>query len=127
MSRKLIRPRRLVLDADTVYMWTVRHRHSAEGGRPYNCRTVLCLRREGTTPRLEIAFRETGEPSGPGQRLNLHEPGIVRRFVDEALARGLLPAPPGTTEVDGGPLFDAVIAASAAARGGRPDHAAPSG
>ncbi|MFD4973352.1 hypothetical protein [Streptomyces sp. NPDC058424] len=39
--------------------------------------------------------------------LNLHAPGSVRALLDEALARGLIPAA-GSVEVDGWPLFDAV-------------------
>jgi hypothetical protein len=40
--------------------------------------------------------------------LNLHEPGTVRALLDEALARGLFPDAPGTTETDAWPFFDAV-------------------
>ncbi|MEV4253983.1 hypothetical protein AB0J52_12560 [Spirillospora sp. NPDC049652] len=40
--------------------------------------------------------------------LNLHEPGTVRALLDEAVAGGLWPSA-GTAEVDGWPLFDAVV------------------
>ncbi|MFF3454129.1 hypothetical protein ACFYXH_07310 [Streptomyces sp. NPDC002730] len=123
MTRKLIRTRRLVVDENTVYMWSVRHKHARADGRSPDCRTTLSLRREGTTARLELAFRaspgriiaegywESGSV-GDSERnwLNLYEPGSARRLLDEATARGLLPTAAGTTEVDGWPLFDAVVA-----------------
>ncbi|MFF8956066.1 hypothetical protein [Streptomyces sp. NPDC014894] len=124
MTRKLIRPRRLVINPDTVYMWTVRHKHSGEDGRWPDCRTILSLRREGTVPRLDLAFRaghgrivadgyaESGTVGDSEQNwLNLYEPGVVRRFAAEATERGLLPAPQGTAETDGWPLFDAITGA----------------
>ncbi|MFK4222643.1 hypothetical protein [Streptomyces sp. NPDC019890] len=124
MTRKPNRPRRLVVDADTVYLWKVGHQHTPVAGRFRDCRTTLSLRHEGTTPRLVIAFREAAgrfiadgyywPPGSVGDtaqnELNLYEPGAARRLIDVATARGLLPAPPGTTEVDGWPLFDAVVA-----------------
>ncbi|MFF0444916.1 hypothetical protein ACFYT4_00595 [Streptomyces sp. NPDC004609] len=132
MSRKLIRPRRLVIDADTVCVWTVR-RHHGTGDRRHtaDCRTVLSLWREGTKSRLGIVFSQaegriiadgyldagTVGDSSAHRWLNLYEPGVVRRFADEAAARGLLPAAgsaPGSREVDGWPLFDAVMAGSEA-------------
>ncbi|MFI1400171.1 hypothetical protein [Streptomyces sp. NPDC020681] len=125
MTRKLIRPRRLVVDEDTVYVWTVRHRHTSDRGAVSDCRTLLAVRREGTTARLEFTFRQvkgryiaetyfsSGDVGDTAQNwLNLYEPGVVRRLVDEATTRGLLPAAYGTTEVDGWPLFDAVVAAA---------------
>ncbi|NUL04336.1 hypothetical protein HRW07_14085 [Streptomyces lunaelactis] len=121
MARKLIRARRLVVDEDTVYMWSVRHKHTPGAAGARDCRTTLSLRREGTTARLEIVFRQlpgriisggywhSGAVGDTGQNsLNLHEPGAARRLLDEARERGLLPAAAGTTEVDGWPLFDAV-------------------
>ncbi|GAA2227367.1 hypothetical protein GCM10010232_11270 [Streptomyces amakusaensis] len=121
MTRKPLRPRRLITDPDTVHMWTVRHKHEGEQGRWRDCRTVLSLRREGTTPRLNIVFRpgdgwiiadgydESGSV-GDSERnwLNLHEPGVIRRFVDQVTARGLMPSRPGTVEIDGWPLFVAI-------------------
>lgn len=123
MARKLIRTRRLVVDENTVYMWSVRHKHARTDGRCPDCRTTLSLRREGTTARLELAFRagpgrvvadgywESGSVGDTEQNwLNLYEPGSARRLLDEATVRGLLPTAAGTTEVDGWPLFDAVVA-----------------
>ncbi|MFC8100622.1 hypothetical protein [Streptomyces sp. NPDC057363] len=43
--------------------------------------------------------------------LNLHEPGVVRGFVDEAARRGLLDR---SADLDGWELFHAVTAARAA-------------
>ncbi|MFI6283172.1 hypothetical protein ACIBCM_00200 [Streptomyces sp. NPDC051018] len=131
MGRKLIRPRRLVVDSDTVCVWTVRHRHGTSGpDGSRTCHTVLSLWREGTKSRLGIVFSQAeGRVIADGyvdhgalgdsahHWLNLHEPGVVRRFADEAAARGLLPAAgsaPGNREVDGWPLFDAVVAGSGA-------------
>ncbi|MFF3324386.1 hypothetical protein [Streptomyces sp. NPDC002889] len=123
MARKLTGTRRLVVDTETVYMWSVRHRHSGNGNTREGCRTVLALRREGTQERLDVTFRE-----GPGRIIsegfahsgavastggewhNLYEPGVARRLVDAATERGLLPTARGTTEVDGWLLYDAVPA-----------------
>ncbi|MFF2851369.1 hypothetical protein ACFVT5_34330 [Streptomyces sp. NPDC058001] len=86
------------------------------------CREVLYLRAEGSDAALRIVFY-----GGPGRAiatyplhsgaisdgpftLNLHEPGVVRRFVDEAVAREILPVPRGVKEIDGWPLFDALAA-----------------
>ncbi|MFD7442207.1 hypothetical protein [Streptomyces sp. NPDC059909] len=49
--------------------------------------------------------------------LDLHEPGVVRRFLDEAAARGLLPTAHGVEETDGWPLFDALVGWTAAVSG----------
>ncbi|GGT17634.1 hypothetical protein GCM10010271_20840 [Streptomyces kurssanovii] len=120
MARKLWRARRLVVDAGNVYMWSVRHRHTRDGSGTHDCRTTLSLWREGTQQRLAVVFRE-----GPGRAvsggyltagavvcggtwLNLHEPGVARRFLDAAIARGLLPDTPRTVETDGWPLLEAV-------------------
>ncbi|WP_407554921.1 hypothetical protein QOM21_34145 [Streptomyces sp. Pv4-95] len=43
-----------------------------------------------------------------GDVLNLREPGVVRRFLDEAVARGVLPTSRTETEIDGRPPFDAL-------------------
>lgn len=43
--------------------------------------------------------------------LNLYEPGAVRRLLDEATERGLPPTLAGTTQIDGRPLYDAVVGA----------------
>jgi hypothetical protein len=111
-------PRRLVVGSDT-YLWSVGHRHPAEGG----CTEVLVFRRWGTHGRLEIAFRQVegrwvyGCPgtsgavgAAGGASLNLNEPGTARAFLDEVLARGWQPERPGIECVDGWFLFDAVVA-----------------
>lgn len=41
--------------------------------------------------------------------LNLHEPGVVRRFVDRVVADGLVPPRAGAYEIDGWPLFDVLV------------------
>ncbi|MFE0513612.1 hypothetical protein ACFW2E_27790, partial [Streptomyces sp. NPDC058964] len=94
------RLRRLVVDG-RVYRWHVRHRHAAGEG----CSDVLTLYLAGV--RTRIVFRE-GEgrivsggaywhsglvATSDGDPLNLHEPGVVRAFVDEARQRGALPGP----------------------------------
>ncbi|MGW6565256.1 hypothetical protein [Streptomyces sp. NPDC054975] len=120
-------PRRLVVDG-TVWLWSVGHQHTP-GRTPLgpdypDCRELLTLRRaDDRHAQLRLVFPTgqgrlasngtgaagtVGTPSGPD--LNLHEPGAVRRLLDEAAARGLLPVPHGITEVDGWPLFDAVVA-----------------
>ncbi|WP_367323141.1 hypothetical protein [Streptomyces sp. HUAS ZL42] len=112
------RLRRLVVDERTVFVWNVRHRHG--GGEP--CSEVRSLHRDGAVTR--IVFRE-GEGRGIADGylpsgcvctndgvLNLHEPGVVRAFVDEARRRGLLA---GSAEVDGWELFASVVVRCAAA------------
>lgn len=103
----------------TTYVWTVRHRHG--DGQP--CREILTLNRDGL--RTRVVFREGegrysgsggyGHSGGVGDRhhhLNLHEPGVVRAFVDEAVRRELLPL---DGELDGWELFTAVALSRAAA------------
>ncbi|MEH0544297.1 hypothetical protein QA802_14760 [Streptomyces sp. B21-105] len=117
------RHRTLVVDETTVYGWTVRHRHG--DGQP--CREILTLHRDGL--RTRIVFRDgEGRYSGGGgygahsggvgdrrHHLNLHEPGVVRAFVDEAVRRGLLPPDGGLDgELDGWELFTAVALSRAA-------------
>ncbi|MGG2465938.1 hypothetical protein ACO0M4_40295 [Streptomyces sp. RGM 3693] len=112
--RKEHRPRRLVV-GEQCWLWTVRHRHP-------ECREVLSLHRAGTRGTLRIVFRP-----GPGRFvpdgllhsgavmddrrrvLNLCEPGVVRQLLDAAVARGQLPTTTGVLELDGWPLFDAVV------------------
>ncbi|WP_052849747.1 hypothetical protein [Streptomyces avicenniae] len=111
------RTRRLVV-GDTVWWWSVRHRHA-----PPHCGDVLSLRRDGTRGTLRLVFRQ-----GPGRFgadaltpsgtvgdgrtwLNLHLPRVVRRFLDAAVADGLIPTVPGPVERDGWPLFDTLAAA----------------
>ncbi|QGZ48876.1 hypothetical protein GPZ77_11220 [Streptomyces sp. QHH-9511] len=106
--------RKLVVD-DTVWLWGRRHRHP-------DCRETLSLRRADTPhAQLRLVFRSgegravAGWPLGEGEIiglgghwLNLNEPGVVRRLLDEAVARGLVPTGNVVREVDGWPLFDAV-------------------
>ncbi len=106
------RARRLVVDDRTAWFWTVRHKHR-DGDV---CREVLSLGLDGV--RTRIVFREGDGrvvaggywysgcvADGHGAFLNLREPGVVRAFVDEATARGLLP---GHGELDGWELLPAV-------------------
>jgi len=81
----------------TVYGWCFAHRHDRARGYPGRERVIADgYFDEGAAVRLpDRAY------------VNLHEPGSVRALLDEALARGLVPAT-GTVEVDGWPLFDAV-------------------
>jgi len=104
----------------TVYGWCFAHRHDRARGYP-GCSSTVTLWRHGSRARLRLVFRPGRErviadgyfDEGAAVRLpdrayvNLHEPGSVRALLDEALARGLVPAT-GTVEVDGWPLFDAV-------------------
>ncbi|MFI6008888.1 hypothetical protein ACIBAG_08655 [Streptomyces sp. NPDC051243] len=128
------RLRRLVVDERTTYLWSVRHKHR-DGDV---CREVLNLYRDGT--RTRIVFREGGAGSGrvvaegyffsgcvadgPGNALNLREPGVVRALVDEAEARGLLP---GGGELDGWELFPAAAEAVGLRRAAAATPAAPPG
>ncbi|WP_093909416.1 hypothetical protein [Streptomyces sp. cf386] len=123
------RLRRLVVDERTTYLWSVRHQH----GDAEACREVLHLTLDGV--RTRVVFREgRGQAisggysyvgcvaTGPGKLLNLREPGVVRGIVDEATARGLLP---GTAELDGWELFDAVLSRAAAATPAVPPGSPP--
>lgn len=114
---------------DRTCLWSFRHKHR-DGDV---CRDVLHLVLDGV--RTRIVFR-AGEgrgisccyahdgfvATGPGRSLNLNEPGTVRRLVDEATARGLLP---GGGELDGWELFDAVLSRAAAATPGVPPGCPP--
>ncbi|MFI1467457.1 hypothetical protein [Streptomyces wuyuanensis] len=117
------RVRRLVVDG-TVWFWSLRHSH-----RDGTCRDSLSLTREGTSARLSIVFRAgdgrvvsgggywSGGSVGAvaGGDMNLHEPGSVRKLLDAALAAGVR-AP---AEIDGWPLFDALVGHAAPAGEGR--------
>ncbi|MFD8984676.1 hypothetical protein [Streptomyces sp. NPDC059564] len=111
------RVRRLVV-GDTVWLWALRHRHP-------DCRDVLSLHRQGVGGTLRIVFRD-----GPGRvvgggfaahcgwvalvdggSLNLHEPGAVRRLLDEVASRRQLPVSRTETELDGWPLLEALTEA----------------
>jgi hypothetical protein len=115
------RVRRLVVDEETVYLWSFRHRHDRRGPGGADCRHVLSLYREGGRTRTAIMFR-----AGPGRIIsegywqngtvvdarrdwiNLYEPGTVRRLVDEATRRGQLPGLGG--ELDGWELLETLTA-----------------
>ncbi|MER5963994.1 hypothetical protein [Streptomyces sp. NPDC002057] len=115
--RRTRAPRRLTVDG-AVWLWNVGHTHP-------ECRTYLTLRPAGTRHTgLRLVFRSGpgrvtgGYTTGAGEvaatdggRLNLNEPGVVRRFLDEASARGLFPAAHGVRETDGWPLFDVLTGA----------------
>ncbi|WP_310718954.1 hypothetical protein [Streptomyces lydicus] len=127
--------RRLVVGED-VWLWSVRHRHEPgpeRGPRPPECREVLSLHHGTTRATVRIVFRERPGrilagaylPGGAvaaraGGMLNLHEPGVVRRFLDALpdevrdAMRGNGPGPSASreTELDGWPLFDALTAAN---------------
>lgn len=116
--------RRLVVGADT-YLWSAGHAH--EGGKQPDvstCRETLSLRRDGSRGRLLLAFRQppalgplstVGDPDRGW--LNLHEPGVVRAFLDAALARGWQPGAATGQEIDGWTLFaEALHARRASAR-----------
>ncbi|MDI5908771.1 MULTISPECIES: hypothetical protein [Streptomyces] len=121
--------RRLVVDDRTTYLWSVRHKHRDGEAR----RDVLNLSLDGALTRIVFRQGERGGVSdgrsyvgcvatGPGKLLNLREPGVVRHFVDELRARGLLP---GTAELDGWDLFDAVLRRAAAATPAAPPGCPP--
>ncbi|WP_079057985.1 hypothetical protein [Streptomyces cellostaticus] len=111
------RLRRLVVGEGDEWRWTVRHRHT--GGGP--CREVLTLHRDGVAVR--VVFRDgPGRVVGAGfhahsglvvdeqgRSVSLHEPGVVRAFVDEVRQRGL-----AAGEVDGWELLPAVVVRRAA-------------
>ncbi|MDT0544148.1 hypothetical protein [Streptomyces lonegramiae] len=120
--------RRLVVGADT-YLWSVRHLH--EGGkRPdiSTCRETLSLRQEGSSGRLVLAFHQPpaiGPTSTVGDPdrgwLNLHEPGVVRAFLDAALAQGWQPGAKSGQEIDGWTLFPEALRARRAQSDGGAD------
>ncbi|WP_323369617.1 hypothetical protein [Streptomyces alkaliterrae] len=116
--------RRLVA-GDEVWLWSVRHGHRA--GPDGRCREVLSLHRTGleemrAVMRLVFAagpgryvaegvWSSGSVSAGGGLLLNLHEPGVVRRLLESARGRGLVPER-GEAVVDGWPLFDVVVAAA---------------
>ncbi|MEE4419226.1 MULTISPECIES: hypothetical protein [Streptomyces] len=122
MPRREKTARRLVVEGET-FLWSLHHTHDAVGnGQYHGCCEILVIRPFKARGRLRIVFR-----SGPGRLvpdgylmfsgavgtadgplLNLHEPGTVRAFLDEALAKGWQPDDPLTEEMDGWRLFDTV-------------------
>lgn len=122
MPRNEKTARRLVVDGET-FLWSLHHVHDAVGNGGYHgCCEILVIRRFKARGRLHIAFRSGPDrlvPDGyvmqsgavgtaDGPLLNLHEPGTVRAFLDEALAEGWQPDHPPTEEMDGWRLFDTV-------------------
>ncbi len=108
-----------MLPDGTEYRWAVRHRHTAGGP----CTEVLSLHRDGTVTRIVFPDVVVGgyTHSGlvfdrHGHTVNLHEPRVVRAFVDELRRLG-----PVTGEADGWALLPAVSRAAAATPGVRPD------
>ncbi|GLX01550.1 hypothetical protein [Microtetraspora sp. NBRC 16547] len=116
------RLRRLV-DGDTIWLWSVRQK--LDRNRYENCRLTLSLWREGSRSRLSIVFRpgpdrvisntyfEAGTVVALPERdeLNLYEPKTIHRLLQIAAAREELPMGPGTREIDGWHLFEALMAA----------------
>ncbi|MFJ3660904.1 hypothetical protein ACIPPM_10600 [Streptomyces sp. NPDC090119] len=112
------RLRHLTLPDGTAYRWSVRHRRLT-GDRH---REVLTLHRDGAAVR--VVFDEgPGRVAGTGFHfhtglvsdehgnwVNLHEPAVVRAFVDEIRRRG-----DTVGEVDGWELLPAVAVSRAAA------------
>ncbi len=106
-----------MLDGTVTFLWSVRHRHSVT--EP--CQEVLTLSRDGTRIRplfrggagraVPDGFPPSGRVALGDAGLNLHEPGVVRAFVDEAARRGLLER---SADLDGWELYRAVAAARAA-------------
>ncbi|MFE7772797.1 hypothetical protein ACFU5O_02635 [Streptomyces sp. NPDC057445] len=108
-------PRRLTVGR-TVWLWSVGHLHP-------ECHEILTVRRaDARHAQLRLVFRAgAGRPVAGAYRssgllgdahdntLNLHEPGVVLRFLEEAGSRGLLPDAHGMAEADGWPLFDAIV------------------
>jgi hypothetical protein len=122
MARSGKRTRRLTT-GDRTYLWSLRHTHRAlDDGTCEDCCETLVIRSLEGRGGLRIQFRNGPDrlvpdgypqPSGTvgtrdGRNLNLHEPGIVRALLDEAVRRGRSPGGPTTEELDGWMLFDAV-------------------
>ncbi|MFG2814883.1 hypothetical protein [Streptomyces sp. NPDC048410] len=105
------RLRHLTLPDGTAYRWSVRHRRLADDRH----RETLTLHRNGTAVRVvfdegpgRVAgtgfFHHTGLVHDEhGNSANLHEPAVVRAFVDEIRRRG-----DAVGEVDGWELLTAV-------------------
>lgn len=100
---------------EETWLWSVRHRHP-------ECREVLSLHHEAARITLRIVFHARPgrfvpdgllHSGGVGDRrggvLSLHEPGVVRRLLDEVAASGQLPSSAGEVELDGWSLFDALV------------------
>ncbi|WP_405411937.1 hypothetical protein [Streptomyces decoyicus] len=129
MARSEKKARRLLVGGET-FLWALSHTHHALGNGQYEgCCETLVIRRFKARGRLRIVFRQgPGRlvpdgylmPSGAvatteGGLLNLHEPGIARAMLDEALAQGWLPDNALVQEMDGWTLFEAVATRRGAA------------
>lgn len=103
------------------YFWRVGHRH-IDG-----CEEILRLRQSGSAAGLTLSFRpdatrhvpDGGVSSSGGiwtgdRHLNLHEPGVVRAFLDAAVRRGWLSQARWEGSRDGWDLFDEVYASRTA-------------
>ncbi|MEY9873479.1 hypothetical protein ABH931_002961 [Streptacidiphilus sp. MAP12-33] len=127
MPRRSRTARRLVV-GEATYLWRVGHAHRyvADGAtaleRFLDCREILTIRRLGGEAQLRVVFGQgegrlvpdgwlhSGAVGTGDAWLNLHEPGVVRALLDEAAGRGRAFEGHGVADVDGWPLFDAVVA-----------------
>lgn len=117
-------PRLLVADQES-FQWSVKHAHERpdelDTPRYEDCREIVSIRHIGSNRRLDIVFRTRSGQPAPGEwhtgavvrtdvgALNLNEPGVIRAFLDEALARRDWQLDTQThSEIDGWPLFNAV-------------------
>ncbi|MFF3223590.1 hypothetical protein ACFYV7_12435 [Nocardia suismassiliense] len=107
------RRRRVLTVGAQQYRWQTYHQH-VDG-----CEEVLRLRQLGSVAGLTVAFRPDGErtiseggPSVSGfvwigdRMLNLHEPGVVRAFIDAAVDAGWLTETRAVGRGNGWDLFD---------------------
>lgn len=115
------------------YRRSRRHVHEeieSTPGQFANCRDILGFRREGSHGGVFITFRSGdgflvagGYPMHAGEirhaddrGLNLNMPGVIRAFLDAAIARGWQPEAKGRTDFDGWSLFDAAFATATSGR-----------
>jgi hypothetical protein len=111
-----VRLRKLVVD-DTMWLWSVQHQH--QHGQ---CREVVSLYHQQTKATLKILFyaapgrfvadgcRHIGLlGNSNGNLLNLHTPGTIRSLLQQAIAHHMVPTKRGEKEINGWPLFDAII------------------
>ncbi|MER8014307.1 hypothetical protein ACIQ7S_03360 [Streptomyces griseoluteus] len=117
------RLRHLTLPDGTAYRWSVRHRRMPDG----RGREVLALHRDGTS--VHVVFEEgPGRIAGTGffhhtglvhdehgNSANLHEPAVVRAFVDEIRRRG-----DASGELNGWELLPAAAVTRPGPRNGPP-------
>jgi hypothetical protein len=119
---------RALVVGEHALRWLLGHEHTPRAGGGFEgCTEILRVRPERGAGELRIAFvGGAGRvvPDGSmhqggvilngdgGAYLNLNEPGVVRAFVDAALARGWVPT--AITALDGWELFPEVTRARAA-------------